>query len=128
MFAVKKLVWLPIVTLIGICLSGCNPPNVYQEPPPPEVTVGKPVQRTVTEYLEFTGMTQPVKTVEIRARVKGFLKERHFSDGAEVKQGQLLLVIDEESFKIQLESAEAKVNEARAALKQARESKAREVA
>lgn len=112
----------------AIMLTGCGKPNAYIEPPPPEVTVTKPIQRTVTEYLEFSGMTQPMETVEIRARVKGFLKEKHFIEGAEVKQGQLLLVIDEEPFQIQLDAAKSRLREAEAALQQAKESKSREVA
>ena len=109
-------------------MAGCGRPNAYVEPPPPEVTVTTPVQRTVTEYLEFSGMTQPMETVEIRARVKGFLKERHFIEGSEVKLGQLLLVIDEETFQIQLDAARSKLREAAAALQQATASKSREVA
>lgn len=119
----KVILLLPV-----ILLTGCGKPNAYIEPPPPEVTVTKPVQRTVTEYLEFSGMTQPMETVEIRARVKGFLKEKHFIEGAEVKQGQLLFVIDEEPFQIQLDAAKSRLREAEAALQQAKESKSREVA
>lgn len=111
-----------------VVIAGCAKPNSYVPPPPPEVTVTTPVLRTVTEYLEFSGMTQPMETVEIRARVKGFLKERHFVEGAEVKQGQLLLVIDEEPFQIQLDAAKSRLNESEAALQQATMSKAREVA
>ena len=73
-------------------------------------------------------MTQPVETVEIRARVKGFLKERHFTEGAEVKRGELLLVVDEEPFQIQRDAARSRLREAEAALQQATVSKAREVA
>ena len=113
---------------LTLAFAGCGTPNAYIEPPPPEVTVTTPVQRTVTEYLEFSGMTQPMETVEIRARVKGFLKEKHFVEGAEVKKGQLLLVIDEETFQIQLDAARTRLREAEAALQQATESKAREVA
>jgi RND family efflux transporter MFP subunit len=117
--------------LAGVCavlIAGCGKSNAYVEPPPPEVTVTTPLKRSVTEYLEFTGMTQPMETVEIRARVKGFLKERHFVEGGEVKEGQLLLVIDEETFQIQLEAARTRLKEAEAALQQATVSKAREVA
>lgn len=109
-------------------VSGCGKPNAFVEPPPPEVTVASPVELPVTEYLEFTGLAQPLETVEIRARVKGILKERHFVDGAIISKGQLLLVIDEEPYKIRLESAKAQYKEAQAALEQAKVSRAREVA
>lgn len=111
-----------------LLLLGCGKSNTYVEPPPPEVTVQAPVQQTVTEYLEFSGVAQPIETVEVRARVQGFLKEIHFTEGAEVKQGQLLLVIDEEPFQIKLEAAEVKLKAAEVALRQAQESKAREIA
>lgn len=112
----------------GLLFVGCGQPNQYQKPPPPQVSVMAPVQKSVTEYLEFSGMTQPMETVEIRARVKGFLEERHFVEGGIVTQGQLLLVIDEEPFQIQLEAARTRLKEAEAALEQATVSKAREVA
>ncbi|MEY3205687.1 MAG: hypothetical protein RLZZ21_2018 [Planctomycetota bacterium] len=119
---------LALLALAAACAGGCGKPNTYVPPPPPAVTVTTPVQRAVTEYLEFTGLAQPMETVEIRARVKGFLNERHFVEGADVKQGQLLFVIDEEPFRIQLKAAETHLQEAEAALRQATVSKAREVA
>ncbi|MDR3633704.1 MAG: efflux RND transporter periplasmic adaptor subunit [Isosphaeraceae bacterium] len=108
--------------------AGCGPGNVYHEPPPPEVVVACPLRRTVTSYLEHTGTAQPSERVELRARVRGFLKERHFEDGAPVKAGQLLFVIDEEPFRVRVDQATAKREEAEAALKKAERSKAREVA
>jgi membrane fusion protein (multidrug efflux system) len=116
------------IFLAAACAGGCGKPNAYVPPPPPAVTVTKPVQQPVTEYLEFTGLAQPMETVEIRARVRGFLNERHFTEGADVKAGQLLFVIDEEPFRIQLKAAETHLQEAEAALRQATASKAREVA
>ena len=74
------------------------------------------------------GTTRALEDVTIRARVRGFLTERHFVEGALVKKGQLLLVIDEEPYKVALQSARARQAEAAAALKKAEESKGREVA
>jgi len=122
------MAWRWLSLGLAVFLTGCGTRNQYVEPPPPDVTVMKPVQREVTEYLEFSGMTQPMETVEIRARVKGFLKEKHFTEGAEVEQGQLLLVIDEEPFQIQRDAARSRLKEAESALQQARVSKTREVA
>ena len=59
----------------------------------------------MTSYLEYTGTTQAVESVDIRARVKGFLEERQFKEGSDVKKDQLLLTIDEEPFRVQLELA-----------------------
>lgn len=108
--------------------SGCGEANKYVEPPPPEVIVANPVRQEVTNYFETTGTAQPVLSVDIRARVKGFLKERHFKEGSAVKKGQLLLVIDEEPFRVQLDQAKTRLVEAEAALRKAKQSRAREVA
>jgi RND family efflux transporter MFP subunit len=74
------------------------------------------------------GTTRALREVTIRARVKGFLKDKKFEEGATVKEDQLLLVIDEEPFKVKVAQANAALEEANAALKRARESKSREVA
>ena len=83
---------------------------------------------TVPVLVTPNGTTRALEDVTIRARVRGFLTERHFEEGALVKKGQLLLVIDEEPYKVALRSARARQDEAAAALKKAEESKEREVA
>jgi RND family efflux transporter MFP subunit len=118
-------------SILAVALAigpGCGETNRYIEPPPPEVTIARPSTRDVTNYIEVTGTTQPVLSVDIRARVKGFLKERHFKEGSIVKQGQLLLVIDEVPFQVQLDQAKTRLAEAEASLKKARQSRSREVA
>ena len=75
-----------------------------------------------------SGTTRALNEVTIRARVKGFLKEKNFVEGSTVKKGDLLLVIDEEPFKVKVAQAKAVLEEAEAALRKARESKAKEVA
>jgi membrane fusion protein (multidrug efflux system) len=120
--------WFAIFLTSIVLLAGCSQANRYVEPPPPEVTVVRPVRRPVTDYLEATGTAQPVMSVDIRARVRGFLKEQHFREGSVVKKGQLLLVIDEEPFRLTLDQARLKLAEAEAALRKARQSKTREVA
>ena len=119
LYPASLLVWL---------MAGCQPANTYVDPPPPEVTVAPPVQRAVTSYVHYTGTTQAVARVDVRARVKGFLKKRLFEEGTIVKEGQLLLVIDEEPFTVQLDQARARLAEAEASLKKAEESRIREVA
>ncbi|MFO0899041.1 MAG: efflux RND transporter periplasmic adaptor subunit [Pirellulales bacterium] len=121
----RPLFWLPI-GLIGIL--GCGQRNQYFEPPPPEVTVATPRQQDVTQYLEITGMTQPVVSVDVRARVRGFLQERHFEEGSLVEKGQLLLVIDEEPFRLRSEQAAANLAEAQSTLRKAEQSRSRELA
>ncbi len=94
--------------------AGCGS-NEYVEPPPPEVEVAHPVQRTITRSLEYTGTTAPFKTVEIQARVKGFLDTRNFDEGDdEIKENDVLYVIDQEPFKVKVEQAAAAIEMAKA--------------
>ncbi|MFO1008383.1 MAG: efflux RND transporter periplasmic adaptor subunit [Planctomycetaceae bacterium] len=128
-FKRDQLIWRAgIIMSLALVLAGCGQPNTYQAPPPPDVQVSLPRQSTVTSYVEVTGTTQASERVELHSRVKGFLVERKFEDGALVNAGQLLFVIDEEPFKVRLQYAQAKANEAEANLKKAQESKAREIA
>jgi RND family efflux transporter MFP subunit len=122
---------LALMVLVAASVAapiGCGPGNVYHEPPPPEVIVSKPVRRPVTTYMEHTGTAQASERVELRARVRGFLKQRLFHDGSDVKAGQLLFVIDEEPFLVRRDQTRAKQEEAESALKKAEQSKAREMA
>jgi len=75
--------------------------------PPPKVTVQHPETRSVVDYREFTGRIDAVERVEIRARVKGFLKDIHFKEGAEVKKDDLLYEIDPREFEAAVKEAEA---------------------
>jgi membrane fusion protein (multidrug efflux system) len=88
-------------------LAGCEEKNAYVAPPPPEVTVRHPVRQTITTYKEFTGTAQGYETVDLRARVKGFLKSFDFVPGSDVKKGQLLFVIDPETFEAAVALAKA---------------------
>jgi RND family efflux transporter MFP subunit len=85
--------------------TGCDQKNTYVPPPPPVVTVEKPRQQDVTHYAEFTGTTVAVETVELRARVEGYLESMHFLAGAYVNQGDLLFVIDPKPFRARLDEA-----------------------
>jgi RND family efflux transporter MFP subunit len=112
-----------IVTfLAAISLSqfpGCEKENEYVAPPPPAVSVAEPVQRDVTEYLEFTGSTVASAFVEVRARVPGYLQRRHFTPGDIVQQGQLLFEIDPSEYEANLQAALADLKVAEAELAQA---------
>lgn len=106
---------LSLAAASGLALAGCHPP-VAKLPPkkPAEVFVAAPSTETVTEYQEFTGRTTAVNTVEIRSRVSGYLEQVLFHDGADVKQGQLLCVIDDRSYKATAANAAAMVAQAAA--------------
>ena len=107
-----------LIALVGI-LAGCSEKNEYIEPPPPKVTVAKPLQKDVIDYLEFTGTTHAVESVEVRARIKGFLQSIHFTPGEEVNQGDLLFVIDPREYEAALRAAQAELEAAKAELKRA---------
>ena len=100
-------------------LLNCSETNQYIEPPPPTVTVAKPLQKDVTDYLEFTGTTAAVDFVEIRARVSGFLESMHFAPGTLVQKDDLLFIIDPKPYQAELAAAEADLAAARAELKRA---------
>jgi multidrug efflux system membrane fusion protein len=102
-----------------LLLAGCGQDNTYVPPPPPEVTVSRPVQRTVTNTIELTGNTQSSNTVNLVARVAGYLQSVNFKDGAIVKKGDLLFVIEPEPYQASVQLAEATVEQQQATLTQA---------
>jgi RND family efflux transporter MFP subunit len=105
---------LPAVLL----LAACGEQNRYVAPPPPKVTVAKPVQQPVTQYLEVTGNTAPVNSVDLVARVQGFLQEIHYRDGDFVKKGTVLFTIEPEPYQVKLDQAKAAEDGAAATVKQ----------
>ncbi len=98
------------------CASGCREPNVYQAPPPPEVTVAKPVMQTVKIYLEENGETEAVGRSEVRARVKGVLEKVEFDPGDDVQAGDLLYVIEKDEYIAIRDGANAELAAAKASL------------
>jgi membrane fusion protein (multidrug efflux system) len=85
--------------------------------PPPEVTLATVELKTVPVTYEYVGLTQASKTVEVRARVQGFLETRGFQEGAYLKEGDRLFTIDARSFKADKEIAAAQVEQAEARVK-----------
>ena len=107
----------PIVGLALLALlAGCGQENRFVAPPPPKVIVELPVQQTVTPYLEATGNTAAVNTVKLIARVEGYLQEIKYQDGATVKKGTPLFVIEPQPYKVKLEQAQAAEEGAKATL------------
>jgi len=101
-----------------VALSGCDQ-NSFVPPPPPNVDVGVPVQRPVTRYLEATGNTAPIKSVDLVARVQGVLQSINYQDGDFVKEGTTLFAIEPDTYKLKLDQAQAAEAGAQASLKQA---------
>jgi RND family efflux transporter MFP subunit len=89
-------------------------PAVMAQNAPPPVTVAKPVVRDVIDSDDFVGRFEAVDQVEVRARVGGYLQEVHFTDGALVKKGDLLFVIDQRPYNIALAEANAQLEVAKA--------------
>ncbi|MHB9074058.1 MAG: efflux RND transporter periplasmic adaptor subunit [Desulfobaccales bacterium] len=94
---------------VSLAILACGEGNVYAPPPPPRVTVAQPSRQPVVDYLTFTGNTQAINTVQLKARVQGFLDKILFKDGDMVKKGQLLFIIQQNTYQDQLQQAEAQV-------------------
>lgn len=103
--------------LVGL-LAGCDgKPAASTNPPPlPSVTISKPIQKSITEWDEYTGRFEALKTVGVRARVSGFIDSIHFNDGQIVKEGDLLFVIDQRPYKLAVDQAKSDLERARAKL------------
>jgi RND family efflux transporter MFP subunit len=97
-------------------LCGCHQKTAVPAPPPVAVTAAKPIQREVVNYAQFTGNTAAVKSVEIRARVSGYLDKLGFEEGAVVKAGDMLFVIDPRPYQAALDLAQANLEQAKAQL------------
>ena len=99
-------------------LSACEQ-NSFVPPPPPRVDVAVPLQRAVTRFLEATGNTAPINSVDLVARVQGVLQSINYKDGDFVKAGTTLFTIEPDTYKFKLEQAQAAEAGAQASLKQA---------
>ena len=108
-----------IATVALAVLGGCDQRNAYVPPPPPKVEVATPLQRPITRYLEATGNTTAIKSVDLVARVQGFLESIEYKDGTFVKAGTTLFTIEPETYKLKLEQAQAAEVGAQATVKQA---------
>ena len=115
----RRIGLLPVAIAAAVALAGCEDKNTFVAPPPPKVDVATPIQRAVTRYVEATGNTAPIKSVDLVARVQGFLQSIDYTDGTFVKQGTQLFTIEPETYKLKLDQAQAAEAGAQASLKQA---------
>jgi membrane fusion protein, multidrug efflux system len=90
-----------------LALTACGDKNAYVAPPPPKVVAAQPLQQPVTRYIELTGNTQSISTVDLEARVQGFLEQINYVDGALVKKDSVLFVIQRNTYEAQLAQAKA---------------------
>lgn len=103
---------------VAWALCGCHPAQ-QQAPsaqPPPQVTVGHPVAKEIVDYDDFTARLSAVNSVEIRARVNGYLQKVNFKDGSEVKKGDLLVVIDPRPYQAEVDRVQAELARAQTQL------------
>lgn len=101
---------------IVLLFLGCSSEPQVVQPPPPEVTVSKPLKKVVFRYLEYAGTLAAYQKVEIRARVQGFLEKINFTPGSLVKAGDLLFVIDPRPYQARVDQTLATVEAKKAAL------------
>ncbi|MDB6175119.1 MAG: mexE [Chthoniobacteraceae bacterium] len=97
-----------------LLLAGCHRKVPSAVPPPPKVTVAPVVEKEIIEWNEYIGRTDAVESVEIRARVSGYLTSVDFKPGSLVKKGDLLFTIDARPYKADLARAEGQLEQARA--------------
>ena len=110
--SLRRGVGLALSLALAALVAACGQGEAQQKtggaaPPPPAVTVAKPVQRMLSDYDEYVGRFAAVDSVEVRARVSGYLDSVDFKDGQMVKQGDLLFTIDKRPFQTALDQARA---------------------
>jgi RND family efflux transporter MFP subunit len=115
------ILFLAILAVFASNLTSCGKSDKDAKAPEMTVTVAEAKSETVPQYLDYVGVLESIESVDINARVEGFLVERAFKDGADVKQGDLLFVIDPRPFEASLEAAKAQLVEDQASLSYARE-------
>ena len=108
-----------LLFVAAFAIAGCGDSNKYAAPPPPKVTVATPAERDITSYFDATGNTAAVNSVDLVARVQGFVQEISYNDGEFVKKDTLLFTIEPEPYRLKLLAAQAAEAGAQATLKQA---------
>ncbi len=123
----RSLILSLLVATLCLVLGGCkHEPPAIAATPPPVVMVSLPVEREVRDYYEYTGRTAAVESVEVRARVSGYLVKVNFQEGSVVKKGDLLFQIDPRPFQAVLDQAKGQVAQLEARLARAEADVARD--
>ncbi len=104
-----KIPCITVCVAVLCLLAACERKAEAPAPRPPEVIVSHPVEKEVTDYLEFTGQTDALEFVQIKARVEGWLESINFTPGAMVKKDQVLFIIDPKPYKAQVDQNQALV-------------------
>jgi RND family efflux transporter MFP subunit len=106
------------LVVAALALAACDQNNRYAAPPPPKVTVAIPAEQEISRYFESTGNAAAINTVDLVARVQGFVQAISYTDGDFVKKGTSLFTIEPEPYRLKVEAAKASVMSAQATLKQ----------
>ena len=103
-----------LLAFAGLMIIGCGQKPAAQAPPPPAVTVAKPIKKEIVEWLYFTAQTQAVDTVGIIPRVTGYIDNIPFKEGDVVNSGDLLYLIDPRPYQAALDQAKGQLEQANA--------------
>ena len=106
---------------LSLALAGCKKANTYVAPPPPQVSVAAPLAHDVTRYLDTTGNVNAMNSVDLVARIAGFLYSQNYVDGAMMTKGATLFTIEPPPYFAQLQQAQAQQAAAQANLVQAQQ-------
>jgi RND family efflux transporter MFP subunit len=110
-----------VIACVLLLIGGCGKSGgSAQSAPPPQVSVAQVLEQRVKDWDEFTGRLQAVETVEIRPRVSGYIDKVAFTEGSQVKRGDLLFVIDPRPYQAEYDRAAADVKRYKTALELAR--------
>jgi len=116
--------WLLTLGTLLTVLAGCRQ-DQPAPPAPPKVTVSQPIVQKIVEWDEYTGRLESTESVEVRARVSGYLQSVHFKDGQVIKKGELLFVIDPRPYQAEVDRVQAELQLAHARLELAKSDYAR---
>ena len=110
----NRTLTLASIALAALVVAGCARNEAAEAPPaPPQVSVAKVIERPITEFDEFTGRVTAVDRVELRPRVSGYISSVNFTDGHEVKKGDVLFVIDPRPYEAEYKRAAAELARAK---------------
>jgi RND family efflux transporter MFP subunit len=115
----SRPILMAALPLLALTISGCDEQESQAKaapPPLPQVTVALPMKKVVADEEEYVGRFVAVESVEVRARVSGYLDAIHFRDGQMVKAGDRLFTIDRRPFQTALDRAKAQLEQAKANL------------
>jgi RND family efflux transporter MFP subunit len=121
------LILAGVAAALGLVLvaSGCEPTAAGTQAGAPPVTVAYPIEKEVTNYEDYTGRTAAIESVQVTARVTGYLDKIYFLEGAEVKKGTVLYEIDPRPYQAAFDQAKAQAAQSQAALDLAKANRVR---